>query len=49
MTKIMDNIPMFFFNDNQIVTEINSVYLDNESYYCYSNRLNKKESAQSNF
>ena len=47
MNKIMKNIPMYFFNDNNLVTEINSVYLDNDDHFCYSNRLNKLESAKS--
>ena len=47
MNKIMDNIPMYFFNDNNLITEINSVYLDNDEQFCYNNRLNKIESAKS--
>jgi SPX domain protein involved in polyphosphate accumulation len=46
MIKIMKNLPMYFFDDNKIITETTSVYLDNDSLSCYHSRIKREEAAK---
>lgn len=38
-------LPMYFFNDENLMQETTSIYLDSDSFHCYSERIQKSESA----